>query len=230
MTAIKRMVCLANPRKLVGRCIAGREWLSGKGGGGWIRPVSARRGQEVSEHERQHEDGSDPRALDSVDVPVKGPRPDGCQTENWLLDPERCWERAGSCSPFELPDLADLVEPLWMDGHSACHGLNDTIPLKAEGEISSSLRLVGVEELALEVFAPGEAFGNSKRRVQGRFVHAGRGYAFRVTDPVCERRYLSRLDGKHRIGERHLTIALGEPYEGAIHKFIAAIIEPDGQR
>ena len=89
------------------------------------------------------------------------------------------------------------------------------------------LRLIQVEELALEVFAPGEAFGNTKRRVQGRFVHTGQKYAFWVTDPRYERRYPAKLDGSYRIGECHLTISLGEPYKDSFYKLIAAIIEPD---
>ena len=103
MSEIKRIVCLANSRKLAGRCIAGREWAEERGAGRWIRPVSARECGDVSEYERQYEDGSDPRPLDIVDVPVLEPKPDGCQTENWLLDPERYWERAGSVSPLDIP-------------------------------------------------------------------------------------------------------------------------------
>ena len=160
---------------------------------------------------------------------MKVPQPDGWQSENWLLDPEYYWKRIGSYSPFELPALADPVEPLWVDGHSTYHGRNDKIPLEAKGDTHTSLRLIELEQLALRVFAPGEAFGNSKRRVQGEFVHAGQNYAFWVTDPIYERRYLSKLDGTYQIGECYLTISLGEPYGESIYKLIATIIEPDGQ-
>ena len=86
MTHCIRIICLANSRKLAGRCIAGREWTA-TGAGRWIRPVSERLHQEVSEYERQYEDGSDPRALDIVDVPILEPIPQRFQSENWLLDP-----------------------------------------------------------------------------------------------------------------------------------------------
>jgi hypothetical protein len=38
---VKRIVCLANSRKMSGRCLAGRELINGLPGG-WVRPVSAR--------------------------------------------------------------------------------------------------------------------------------------------------------------------------------------------
>lgn len=182
----------------------------------------------MSENELQYEDRSDPRLLDIIDIPVLQPKPEGCQTKIWLLDPEYCWQKVGSYSPFGLSALADPVAALWIDGFSTYNGRNDKIPLESGGEISSTLRLIGVEEVVIHVFAPGEAFGNSKRRVQGRFVHAGETYELWISDPIYERRYLAKLDGTYRIGKCHLTISLGEPYEDFIYKLIAAVIEPDG--
>ncbi len=77
------------------------------------------------------------------------------------------------------------------------------------------------------MFRPGEAFGNRKRRVQGRFSHAGVDYALWVTDPVYEREYLAKLDGGYDLGECYLTISLGELYQQFRYKLIAAIIECD---
>ena len=72
-TDSKRIVCLANARTLTGRCIAGREWIAGRLPGSWVRPVSER--GDVSEYERQYEDGAEPRVLDIIDIPVIEPRP-----------------------------------------------------------------------------------------------------------------------------------------------------------
>ena len=227
MTDSKRIVCLANSRKLSGRCVAGREWSAGRGAGSWIRPVSARKGQDVSEYERQYEDGSDPRVLDIVDVPVLERRPGGWQTENWLLDPECYWRKEGKYSWFDLSGLVDPVEPLWHHGHGTYNGRNDKIPTESMASVSGSLRLIHVDRLELHVFAPSEAFGNRKRRVQGRFSHAGVDYWLWVTDPVYERTYLAKLDGVHEIRDCYLTISLGEPYQGACYKLVAAIIECD---
>ena len=223
MQSTKRLVCLANSRKLHGRCIAGREW-SGTEAGRWVRPVSARDGGAVSEHERQYQDGSDPQVLDVFDVPLLESQPKDYQTENWLLDPKRYWEKAGRMSPSDLSALADPIAPLWIDGHSTYSGLNDKIPIAATGRVKESLRLLRVDRLRLEVCRPGEAFGNDKRRVQGRFRHADRKYALWVTDPGYERTYLAKPDGKYDLGGCYVTISLGEPYQDACYKLIAAII------
>lgn len=102
-----QIVCLANSRKLKGRCISGKQWGSGKAAGSWIRPVSERENQEVSEDERQYEDGSDPRVLDTMEVPMLAPKPGGCQTENWILDPADFRRRIGVHSPLDLSALVD---------------------------------------------------------------------------------------------------------------------------
>ena len=74
---------------------------------------------------------------------------------------------------------------------------------------------------------PGEAFGNNKRRVQGRFRHAETQYALWVTDPRYERKYLSKLDGTYELGECYITISLEEPYQDSCYKLVATIFEVD---
>src|SRR5262249_9104937 len=91
--AVKRLLCLANSRKLNGRCVAGIELSDNDQRIGWIRPVSAREHEEVSEYERQYEDGSDPMVLDVMNIPLLEARPKGYQQENWLLDPEHYWQK-----------------------------------------------------------------------------------------------------------------------------------------
>jgi hypothetical protein len=227
MGEVKRIVCLANSRKLNGRCLAGKEF-GGKGVGTWIRPVGAREHGEVSEYERQYQDGSDPKILDVIDVPLLGHQPKDFQQENWLLDPDYYWEKAGRATWADLSKLADPIGPLWIDGIHTYNGLNDKIPLAQAGSIGSSLRLLHVGGLAVSVFKPGEAFGNPKRRVQGRFKYGGREYHLWVTDPVYERAFLSKPDGDYKLGESFLAVSLGEPHNDACYKLIAAIIERDG--
>ena len=183
MAVVKRLLCLANSRKLNGRCVAGIELSGSNRRIGWIRPVSAREHEEVSEYERQYEDGSDPRVLDVMNVPLLEARPKGYQQENWLLDPDHYWQKVKRGEWDELEVLADPVSSLWIDGFSTYNGRNDRIPL-AQAGLTSSLRLVRVDRLTLSVFKPGEAFGNPKRRVQGRFRHSGAEYRLWVTDRV----------------------------------------------
>lgn len=162
MPTIKRIVCLANSRKLNGRCLAGRE-LEGNKPLGWIRPVSAREHQEVSERERQYQDGSDPAVLDVIDVPVLHGVPETFQQENWLLDPEYYWVKTGTAGWDSLESLLDPVGPLWVDGHSTFNGHNDKIPEDIAETLLSSLKLVRVVGLRLRVFSPSAAFGDAKR-------------------------------------------------------------------
>lgn len=227
MATVKRIVCLANSRKLNGRCVAGIE-LSGGRRVGWIRPVSAREHEEVSEYERQYEDGGDPRLLDIMDVPLIAHRPKEYQQENWLLDPNHCWQRVARLRWSDLDALADPVGRLWVDGDNTYNGLNDRIALAKASGIHSSLRLVRVDRVTLSVFKPGEAFGNPKRRVQGQFRHAGVDYHLWVTDPIYERAYLAKPDGEYAVGEGFMTVSLGEPHNGYCYKLIAAIIERNG--
>ena len=220
----KRIVCLANSRKMGGRCVAGKEVLSGGRPGRWIRPVSAREDQGVSEDERQYEDGTEPQLLDVVDVPILHARPRDHQQENWLLDPDHYWERVGRFAAVELQQYTDRVAPLWVDGHSSSSGLNDRVPFSSSVSLSSSLRLIRVGRLELSVSTDSGEFGD-RRSLQGRFNYAGRAYALRVTDPSYEETYLRRPDGSYGVGTRLLTVSLGGMFHGFGYKLIAAIIE-----
>ena len=106
------------------------------------------------------------------------------------------------------------------------YDLKRIVCLANSRKLENSLQLIRVDKLELSVFKPGEAFGNMKRRVQGRFMYAGERYGLWVTDPTYERRYLAKLDGSYRIGECFLTVSLGERYGDACYKLIASIIVP----
>ena len=87
------------------------------------------------------------------------------------------------------------------------------------------MALLRVKQLQLRVFQPGLAFGNTKRRVQGRFNWGGRAYWLWVTDPVIEKSYLRGDDGQYELGPHFLTISIGEPHNGQCYKLIAGVIE-----
>ena len=144
---VKRIVCLANSRKLAGRCIAGKIWRTDGERAAWVQPVSDRPDGEVSEYERQYEDGSDPKVPDIVDVPLLHAQPCEWQTENWLLDPQWYWRKAGAASWFDLAGLADGESALWRNGFHTYNGRNDKIPLEAMSYCEDSLRLIHVLRL-----------------------------------------------------------------------------------
>ena len=222
---VKRIVCLANSRKEGDRCIAGVELLADGRPGGWVRPVSDREDEAINEVERQYADGSEPRVLDVVDVPVREARPRGYQQENWLLDPARRWRKVQRIAPKKLARLADRAGPLWVNGYHTHHGRNDRLPLDRAAALQRSLRLVEVSDLALEVFAPRVASGDFRRRIKGQFTYSGERYRLWVTDPACEEIYLNRPNDRYALGSCFLTVSLGEPYQGHAYKLIAAIVE-----
>ena len=98
---VKRIICLANSRKLGGLCIAGKEILGDGLAGGWVRPIGARPSEAILEHEQRYEDGSYPQVLDVIDILLLGPRPKDHQQENWLINEGR-WVRVGRIAPSML--------------------------------------------------------------------------------------------------------------------------------
>ena len=219
----KTILILANSRKPSGRCIAGIE-IRGNRGADWIRPVSAREHGEVSERERQYADGTDPKVLDVVRIPVLEHAPGSHQTENWILDPKYYWERTRIASVRELDDLTDPSD-LWIcDASDTRYGLNDRVDENTVKTLSDSLRLIYVDDLEYRVFAPGADFGDSKRRVLATFTHGHTEYRIFVSDPVVERELLARSDGSYDAGAAYLTVSLAELYKGFCYKVVAAVI------
>lgn len=226
----KRIICLANSRKLSGRCIAGKEIIKSPAGtwaiGPWVRPVSGRPHEEVSESDRQYQDGSDPKVLDVIDIEMLSAKPNSYQSENWLLDERYYWTKKAAANFSIIRKIADPVGPLWLNNSSTYHGRFDRIDLSQANTLTDSLRLIHVDSLALSVFAPSAAYGNFKRRVQARFDHDGVHYRLWVTDPKYEAAYLAMPDNTHSLGECMITVSLGEAaQDGFCYKLVAAIIE-----
>jgi hypothetical protein len=227
MKLVKRFVCLANSRKLSGRCVAGKE-VTSQGVGEWIRPVSGRLGEEISEYDSRCNDGSNISVLDVIDVPMLQAQPQSYQRENWRIDPSLRWRRHGRIAMDQLPQLIDPIAPLWTNGFKTYHGLNDKVPIEQANSLSSSLRLIYTEKLSLLVHTPGKEFGDHTIRVQGRFKLANVHYWLRVTDLAFENAYMSKPQERYELGEAFLTVSLSAPFKGASYKLIAAIFLPSG--
>ncbi len=152
MSYTKKIVCLANSRKLSGRCIAGKEVLD-TGYGEWIRPISRRETAEISEEEMRFENGEAPEPLDIIEIPMKEHKPNEFQRENYMIDDEYYWEKCGNLSVNRLPELLDVViGSLWTNGYSSYNGINDRIPISdARNNITSSLVLIQMEWTSIQI-------------------------------------------------------------------------------
>ncbi len=221
----KRIVCLANSRKMAGRCVAGKEVSESGHPGNWVRPVSNREGESISEPERCYADGNEPQLLDIIEVPLLEPKPKGYQQENWLLNTSRQWRKTGRLSWGDLPAYADPEDPLWTNGFNSRGGENDQVPAGLAAEHDTSLRLVRVDDLTVVISEPSRPSANYPI-LRGRFSHCGETYCFRITDPVSESGSVGLPYREYPVGERYLTVSLGEPFEGNAYKLIAAIIKP----
>jgi hypothetical protein len=208
--------------------VAGRELINNQPAG-WIRPVSDRQHEEVSEYERQYEDGTDPLVLDIIDVPLKQPQAKDSQPENWLLDPEHYWVKVSTLKPTDLRRFVDKPSQIWANGHHTYNGMNDYVPSDSVKQMGGSLMLIHLSDgLRLHVYTPGEAFGNFKRRVQAEFDFRGVGYRLWVTDPLIEAKYLAQPDGQYDLGPAYTTISLGDEYQGKHYKLVAAVMGGEG--
>lgn len=211
---MKRIICLANSRKISGRCVAGKE-IGVEGVGHWVRPVSHRPNGEVSLDERRYENGSDVTLLDVVDIPMKQAHPHAIQPENHLIDDEYYWRRVRSATDDELIAALDQVTgPLWDNASSSYNGLKDRVDDNVALKQGKSLKLIVVEDLVLSVSVEGAEFGNGKRRVRGRFTLNGHQYLLSVTDPKVERERLAQPDGQTEIGRAILCVSLGDRLRG----------------
>jgi hypothetical protein len=225
MVIVKRIVCLANSRKYQGRCIAGKERLP-DGSFAWVRPVSARPNEELSEAERRYVDGSEPSLLDVIDIPLQCAAPRSYQTENWLLAPRQRWVLHRRAEWRHLAVLEDDPPTLWTNGSSSSGGMNDRVAATVAAEWPCSLYLLRLDDLALHVSSHA-ADGSFRWRLQASFTHRDVPYRLSVTDPEIETACLAREDGTYRMGRAYATVSLGEPFrDGFCYKLVAALILP----
>ena len=224
MPYLKTIACLANSRKLSGRCVAGKEISATGQLGAWVRPVSSRPKQELSPIERRYANGTEPRLLDRIEVSLQSHVPHEYQVENHLIDPTVRWVKTGTITWHDLDTAVDAINgTLWIDRHSSYNGLNDRIPHVQAQPLPSSLKIIELEGLIVAVALEGI---NPKRTARAHFSLGGVNYALTVTDPVAAALYLAQGTGEYPIGAARLCISIGEPYDGYCYKLVAGIITP----
>jgi len=91
--------------------------------------------------------------------------------------------------------------------------------------MTHSLMLIEPENPNIAVQTEGAEFGNPRRRVRANFTHQGVEYRLIVTDPVAERAFLAKPDGRYPMITAYLCVSLGEAHtDGYCYKLVAAVI------
>ncbi|MBI5427046.1 MAG: hypothetical protein HZA02_02070 [Nitrospinae bacterium] len=220
----KKIICLANSNRHNERCVAGKEALENGVINGWIRPISARPGAELSRQERCYENGVEPRVLDIINILILESKPHSHQTENHLIDHSARWTKKGVWPWEDLEKIVDTPSTLWINDGSSYYGMNDRIPAEQASSLLGSLTLIKLKSLVIQVAIEGKEFGNPRRRVRASFEYHNEYYDLVVTDPVVEEEFLARTDSNYPLSDAYLCISLGEIYEGYCYKLVAAVI------
>ena len=226
--SMRRIVCLANSRKPDGRCVAGKLYAQGNFGA-WLRPISARDGEELSEQERHISKGVEPALLDIMEFMVTKHKPSAHQPENFLINPQYKFKHAGTVNIEELIKVVDKPTNLWIMGYqSKTFGKNDLVPPNRISEVSNSLFLINPHTFTIQVVQ-----GTYSLQVRGQFSYLGADYNLRITDPVVEERFIPKGAGAYKIDDVLLTISLAEklftvasnPSSSGYYKLIAGVID-----
>jgi len=218
----KRIVCLANSRKhLPLRCIAGKSVRNGDAGT-WIRPVNAPPERGISPADCAYEDGSIPNALDVIRIEILHADQHIFQSENFVIDPTRYWEKVDEIGPSELADMVDDPGSLWELGHPP---YNDRVSSLLLTRHRPTLYLIRPENVQFRVEAEGARFNNPRRKVRAFFSYGNVRYGLSVTDTAIEDHFRAQGDGLHS-GDfvSYFTVSLAELHtDGYAYKVIAAV-------
>jgi ATP-dependent DNA helicase RecQ len=217
----KRIVCLANSRKYSGRCVAGKELTQGRIGA-WIRPVNGTQTKELSLDDITLQNGTEPRPLDVISVPLEEACPQAYNSENHYIE-HAPWIWEGTLPWSQVPQLCDPVDQIWINGYHSHNGENDQMPEDLVREmIVSSLLFFRPDELRITVgLGP-----MGSKKVRAKFSYHGETYSLMITDPVVEALYVRRELGEYLVngGETFLTVSISDPHRGFCHKLVAGIV------
>jgi len=217
-----KFVCLANSRKLGGRCVAGLR----TDGSGWIRPVSVLPDGTLFEQHYILSDGSETSLLDIVEVCVSSHKPEPNQPENWVLLEKQKWQRLGR---IESKEAYELLKPYLTAQSNLFGNTSDNIPF-SKGQVNvmpASLAIIEPSNVSWYI----DYYGDT-RKTHALFKLYGVSYNLRITDPHWELRLGGLGVGTHsrdagKIGENDkllFTISLGIPFGGKCYKLVAGII------
>ena len=173
-------------------------------------------------NECRYADGTLPRLLDIVDVPLSAASPRFHQTENHVLQTGRQWTKAGNVAFEALEALRDDPPSLWVNSDSTALGCNDCISPDEAAAFTHSLFLIRPDDFSVEVDTNP---WTGRRTYRGEFHHKGAHYNMSSTDPWVRERYGSER-GSHSLTNVYISVSLTEVFEkdGRCHKLVAAVI------
>lgn len=216
------ILCLANSRKINGRCVAG---LTSQGE--WIRPVSGEGDGTLYQPQYVLESGDEATVLDVLDVRLYEHAPERHQPENWRVTDQR-WQRTGHLSgEGALRFLRENCAP----GPELLGNKSDRVSWERLGTAPAESSLALVEPRNLRWYITTSFRGY--RQTRALFTLGDEGYDLSITDPIWEARLAGLAHGIQPLeaggltekDNVFLTISLSEPLpNGYCFKLIAAII------
>lgn len=217
-----QFICLANSRKLQGRCVAGLRF----GGTGWFRPVSTLPHGTLSYNDCVLNTGNVAALLDVVEVDVARARPEPHQPENWELAPGT-WRLVQQIAPASA---LTVLKPALVSGPVLLENQADRVrhALLLAKPAAASLALVEPSSIQWQITT--SLSGNRQSRC--RFTLGSTHYDLSVTDLDIERALAAQPVGIHPRDAAGipaharvlLTISLGEPFNGDCYKLVAAVL------
>jgi len=215
----RAIVCLANSRKYRGKCVAGK-YISNYV---WVRPVANTDTGELVLDQIRYEDGSIPKVLDIIRVPLKQRHPKLFQPENVFIR-SGMWEKVGIFLENKLDNLCDNPPTLWVNNQPS----KDRISYEflEENNVESSLLFIKPTAVRIKCEDRKTDYGEKKRILRALFTYNRIHYDLRVTDPYIENKYRKINSGTYPLtaDNIYMCISLGEPYLGNCYKLIASII------
>ena len=215
------MICLANSKKLGGRCVAGLGW-DGKKYSVWIRPVSTYGKGELS-FEYRYSDNTEAQLLDVVDLTLLKPNPHGCHSEDFFVDGTKKWKLRERLTYKSILPLVESATTLWVNGQNTANGTNDKLDEVVASSLKNSLKLIKPVQMTMAA-----TLEWGKRKVRGTFQLGSMHYILSITDPRIEQEFGSYEVGASReVSDPILCISISEVLDAqsACYKLIAGVIE-----
>ena len=204
--------CLANSRKLGGRCVAGVHLPTGR----WLRPVSRNTNRELEpRHYQLPLPWRETQVLDTIHLGLDARCPGCHHPEDWEMANVRWRLVQRPASVAELRQLRELLLPALYQENLLFGSADDHVPyavLKA-APAPASLALIHPSRISWYIEAREE-----KRRYRACFTYHGIYYDIGLTDQVWEQRLEKLSPGNYSPGaaglavgsEIWLTVSLGD--------------------